>query len=757
MSENNEIYFSVDAGIIDRLGRELVSRPETAVSELIKNCYDADAKFVEVQFIDSNLVGGKLIIDDNGLGMDRGELILGFMRLSSTDKIHNPYSKRYNRLRAGRKGIGRFATQLLGSKLTIITQTKDSAEALELLVNWEDYGIDQDIQKVKNTLRSIPKIKEEGTSVTIEGLKDIWNEASIKRAYRHISDLIQPEYLSEHAEKLNTATKQNANTFEIKIYNTTGFNRDLVADDLSIVFNKSLAVIEGYIDESGDGFCGVKSDSLGLDDYALVVINKRNEITTNENVQGDSKEQTASDVQEAKKNEGKFLLAKNVHFKIYYFIYKRPEYYQNINKAELNAVEKISKTAAGIKLYRNGFRVLPYGEPGDDWLHLDSSYIFQSGVTNIPLSNKNFFGFVEIIDTSGITFEETASREGLLHNTAYHELVYFIDQSLVITRNRLAEKIFVIRAKEKKDNQNIGLSEQLEELEQQINDFTEDANAQNAAPLNERIELLKNAIVKVKQGTIGLIEEIGMLRVLSAMGLLIGEFSHEIIQYTPSIRGYISAISNQIKDNEDPTENLNSLNTLLTGLISYITYFKSSIKKNSARELRPVNLIDSINDFVKIVKPDIMKLNGDIIFDINAFGLHTLPMHASEWNSILYNLYTNSKKAIKRAEVNGKVKIILGKAENFIFVEFSDNGNGIPEENKERIFNAFFTTSTPIGYDPLEDGVIPGNGLGLKIVKDILESYKGEIVLKQSEPGYSTTFRLTIPAATPKELNDYGL
>jgi signal transduction histidine kinase len=47
--------------------------------------------------------------------------------------------------------------------------------------------------------------------------------------------------------------------------------------------------------------------------------------------------------------------------------------------------------------------------------------------------------------------------------------------------------------------------------------------------------------------------------------------------------------------------------------------------------------------------------------------------------------------------------------------------------------------------------------LGLKIVKDIIESYKGEILLKEPEPEYSTTLRINIPSATPNELNDYGL
>src|SRR5690554_1466009 len=88
--DNNEVRFSVDAGIINRLGKELVGRHETAVSELVKNSYDADATEVNLIFENAWSSGGILIIEDNGHGMDKEQLVKGSMRLSSSDKIHNP-------------------------------------------------------------------------------------------------------------------------------------------------------------------------------------------------------------------------------------------------------------------------------------------------------------------------------------------------------------------------------------------------------------------------------------------------------------------------------------------------------------------------------------------------------------------------------------------------------------------------------------------------------------------------------------------
>ena len=157
--DESEIRFSVDAGIINRLGKELVGRHETAVSELVKNAYDADTLEVKLTFENAWQIGGTLHIDDNGLGMTRDQLINGFMRLSSSDKIHNPISERYNRTRAGRKGIGRFATQRLGNKLTIVTQTLDAAEAIKITIDWDKFETDKDLLSITNQIELVPKTK----------------------------------------------------------------------------------------------------------------------------------------------------------------------------------------------------------------------------------------------------------------------------------------------------------------------------------------------------------------------------------------------------------------------------------------------------------------------------------------------------------------------------------------------------------------------------------------------------------------------
>ena len=153
----DNVRFFADAGLISRLGRELVSRKETALAELVKNAYDADATAVEIVFEDAESSGGRVEISDNGMGMTRDALVEGFMRLSSTIKVSEPVSPRYRRQRAGRKGIGRFAVQRLGRQLVITTQTLGSDTALRIGIDWNQFESGQDLSDVVSEVVEVPK------------------------------------------------------------------------------------------------------------------------------------------------------------------------------------------------------------------------------------------------------------------------------------------------------------------------------------------------------------------------------------------------------------------------------------------------------------------------------------------------------------------------------------------------------------------------------------------------------------------------
>ena len=184
--------------------------------------------------------------------MTREQLINGFMRISSTSKIHEPKSPIFQRSRAGKKGIGRFSAQRLGQRLTIITQTEDSDTALKVVINWNKYAMDEDLFSISNTILEIPKEFEKGTKLIIEDLREWWSEHMIKRVYRYAIDILQPFPLSK--TKVTKEGKVFDPGFEINCYK----NDIAIADPQTMIYQHALAEIEGYVDEKGNAYWTIK-------------------------------------------------------------------------------------------------------------------------------------------------------------------------------------------------------------------------------------------------------------------------------------------------------------------------------------------------------------------------------------------------------------------------------------------------------------------------------------------------------------------
>lgn len=128
-----------------------------------------------------------------------------------------------------------------------------------------------------------------------------------------------------------------------------------------MIYDHALAVIEGWIDENGYGLYSVESKKLEINEIGQI---------------GSDPDNMSIPFSELRK----------VRFKAYYYVYNA----DLIPKMHETSIKTLSRTSGGIRLYRNGFRVLPYGEPGNDWLNLDESVKKRS---ILPVhGNLNFFG-----------------------------------------------------------------------------------------------------------------------------------------------------------------------------------------------------------------------------------------------------------------------------------------------------------------------------------------------------------------------------
>ena len=726
--DSENVRFTVDADLISRLGRELVARQETALSELVKNSYDADAPKVTLRFIDTLTQGGTLVVEDLGVGMTKEELINGFMRISSGDKVAHPYSRIYHRKKAGQKGIGRFAVQRLGERLEIITKSDLSDYAYTVSFDWNDYQRDKELTEITNTIKTCDK-ETRGTKLIIKGLRDKWNEAAIKRMYRYLLGILKPEMF-----RTGDSNNNQDPGFDIKAYlNIEGRDTDITVE-FPKVTQFALAYIEGEVDNEGRATYRIQSERLNMDFFS--------ELSMDPDRDGVN-----------------FNLIKNVKIKAYYFL---NDY---LPKNQKNAFQSFLRENGSLRLYRNGFRVLPYAEPSNDWLSLDISLRKNSILPQH--GNQNFYGIVEIGQDSG-DFEETSSREGLMENETFIQLQNYAYRTLVTAAIAIAQiRNVKIKPGQKKDEEgnweamslrvrNIVYS--LNEVDKALDESpnisatTKETGKEAIKKLRKDIEELRKLQKEERKRDR---EEKVMLRVLSSVGLTVEQFVHEIKYYLNNMSSDMRFLKTRTANDPLAVERLQILDRNFSNFQSYVSYIDSAVANNVNRELRPLELREVVNPFVESLRDDARKSGIELLTpQFNGYNLYTRPMHPSEWMSILFNFYTNSKKAIKRAhQRDGRILIECGKEDGMLYLEFSDNGDGISKENEEKIFDEFFTTSTPrniADQQPLTE--VAGSGLGLSIVKDIVDSYRGTVGVVNPRGDFATCIRVEVPALSEKEI-----
>ena len=142
MSETGSLKWRFDVSAFRLIGRDLITDRVTAVYELVKNCYDANATSVEVVLdqVSSLSSQSKIIIKDDGYGMSFEDIRDKWMVIGTSSKRRQPYSPLpFNRKCVGEKGIGRFAVDKLGDLVTIKTKKANTKSWLSVTINWADY------------------------------------------------------------------------------------------------------------------------------------------------------------------------------------------------------------------------------------------------------------------------------------------------------------------------------------------------------------------------------------------------------------------------------------------------------------------------------------------------------------------------------------------------------------------------------------------------------------------------------------------
>lgn len=152
-------------------------------------------------------------------------------------------------------------------------------------------------------------------------------------------------------------------------------------------------------------------------------------------------------------------------------------------------------------------------------------------------------------------------------------------------------------------------------------------------------------------------------------------------------------------------------------------------KIGSTPQLEEINIVQQVVNMVTYIK---RRSSEKVTFTINDFGEHEIPamINAPLFDWVIENLLKNALDAM---EGHGSITLSIRNEATQILIDVTDTGKGISKKNITNVFKPGFTTKKR------------GWGLGLSLCKRIIEQYhKGELFVKQSEPGKGTTFRIVL-------------
>lgn len=386
-----QLQFKISSALKDLVGKDLITNDYIAIFELVKNSYDAYASKVEITFAED-----KIIIADNGKGMTFEEikdkwLFLGFSEKKDGTEIQEKqksYRDKIKRYYAGAKGIGRFSCDRLGRFMTLTTQNANSRTAERIYVDWAEFEKDQKIEfaninvlhEIVDEQRTFPKNQNHGTIIEVTGLHDEetpWTRKHILELKRSLEKLINP--ISE------------TNDFSIEII----CNREKEEDKKLIEVGKGFDrdIVNGILKNSITNIIKLKTTQI--------------DVTVNSHIITTTLSDRGVDIYRIREENKDFDLIEDASISLS-FLNRAAKY----NFTRIMGVEVVNY--GSVFLFRNGFRILPFGETGDDSWGLD--FRAQQGY-NRYLGSRDLLGRVDIHTDYVDELKEVSSRAGGLVDT----------------------------------------------------------------------------------------------------------------------------------------------------------------------------------------------------------------------------------------------------------------------------------------------------------------------------------------------------
>lgn len=743
-----------------------------------------------------------IFIIDNGDGMTAQIIRDHWMTIGTDNKAEN-IKTRNGRVKVGAKGIGRFALDKLGSKCEMMTfynpivykdyieRSEDAANGYRWVVNWEDFeGTDKTIDDINATLEPIEGMSfsellhslpfnenivskldgydlSHGTILKIMMPREAWDNSNIGRIYDDLGVLLPPTESNEFAIYLYaTETPNDYGRVEASVCDDYDYKLEARADEHQ---NVSIKIYRNENDTDAIPAPFFKRDKMQVAPYTLDDF-KRGYWTTTRSFRELCPGFADVDIDHVFGKVGPF------DFTFYYlkrttnskeekrFFYKPCAY--NLRKTWLDKY-------GGIKLFRDEFRVRPYGERRDsafDWLGLGARKA--KSPAGIAKSNggykvepENVAGSVKISRIFNVDFDDKSSREGLQENKTFllfEELIKSIISIFEEDRSYIAREL---DAFDRERNWDARTREEAEKLVQEIlrqrdeqrksdegkKDEGKNENEQQRA-YNAHLELLAESVRQKEEELAQMHEEQKMLRVLASSGLMLASFSHDLSKLNITLDTRYEKIErlfelkvnrtlyDGIEDRKNPFYLLQDARKTDKKIQSWLNFATGVIKKDK-RKRNKLSLTDYFNRLGETWNTFFQ--SRAIAFSFENDNNLSMRVFEIDMDSIFHNLFSNSIEAFNLMRVNRPrtIHIKVTATDKHIVIEYRDSGAGLSPDihNPNDIFKPFFTTRR----NP-STGEEVGTGLGMWIVKSVLEENDAGAVILNHDDGFGIRFMFPI-------------
>jgi len=774
--------FRFSSTLFEELGERLVSRPEIALAELIKNAYDADSPDCLV-----SLGEDEISVEDHGHGMSEDDFLNNWMVVSSPAKGLQRFSRLYGRNMAGSKGVGRFSARFLGTLVTLESIAYDKRRnrktRLKAEFDWDQIARHDQVTTVDVHYRVtlLSDAVETGTKLRIGRLRQEIGRIAWSKIKTDILRLTDPAAglelppLEWRQEQRRGSTPSDPG-FRVRIVDDE--SNDDADDDGDI----ATSVLGNFV-----GRVRLKVDEAGLMTYEVfwrghnrALVKKTvplarfthqfqaAELMTHRGVPTDSR-----GLPVGLSNTPHLPLGSAMNSTVFVdlrFFPKRKGTFAGLPVDGTRALGWVGDNS-GFPIVDNGFTMESYADVTSDWLEIDASKAknersWQSVITPAlyPMTDEDkkdprrnpmlalprgrqIIGRVHVATRklpganagdSENWLQPNMDREALRSNDAFRLLWHVSRFAVELIAHFDREQRLQAEAKEETEKRAAAkdsLSAAIDEVA-----LSDDIDPVFREQIVSRLRTVEQSLAQAEEYSR---EARQSLDLMSLMGVMAGFMTHEFEKALDSLKTAGKIARKLGKSNPALMADAEKILNSEVALANYLDYMRVFIDR--ARDPKPQTFIARAQIALVVKTLSTIAQDHGITIDINVEPRLPGPnVPIAAYNGIVVNLLSNALKSLVAKAAGGARKILIyatNDSNNHVLV-CADSGIGIPSYLRDRVWDPLYTTTADTEENPLGSGL----GLGLSIVRRVVQQLKGKAELMDESPtGYVTAFKVQLP------------